>query len=347
MQNGLPVILAWHPAQNCEHLRPLLSDWLNFQIVGSAESEVDATALAESLGRGWNLLIVDLVLKSGTGLGVVKSVRKHHDQFVLVLGSRVTPRMRARCLSMGADAVFDESTELNAFMRFCASACLMLNSASVPRDKNFRSSLLGLVQPDIAPETFGKDLHQGVSRRWRRAGRAMPWPKATRGATHLANSHVGNKRIRGAYDRQLQPRALTVSFAAIEVGGLAALLAQQLRDIAYSGQAADLIVATIASLCRALSPSIGRVGVDAMFGRSVRLAALEQPWMRSLQDGGSIAPELAALKSLLEAQDVQEACKAGNSILRSFSDLLSGMVGLPLSNELLREVSTNRGMAAN
>jgi two-component system, OmpR family, response regulator len=346
MQHGLPVIVARHSSRNGEHLLPMLSDWLNIQIVGSAESEAEASALVESLGRGWNLLIVDPVLKAGTGLGVVKSVRKQHDQFVLVLGRRVTERMRARCISLGADAVFDESTELNAFMRFCASACLMLNSAAVPRDKNFRRSLLGLVQPDIAPEAVSKDLHQRGSRRWRRAGRAMPWPRATRALAHLPNAPAGKMRIGGAYEQPLQPRAMTVSFVAVEAGGLAASLARQLRDIAYSGQAADLIVATIAALCRALNPSIGKTGVGTMFGRSVRLAALGQPWLQSLQDTVAGAPDLAALKSLLEAQDVQETRKAGSSILRSFSDLLSGMVGLQLSGELLRQAPTHREKAA-
>jgi hypothetical protein len=320
----------------------MLSDWLNIRIVGSAESQVETTALVESLGRGWNLLIVDLVLKSGTGLGVVKSVRKHHDQFVLVLGSQVTQRLRARCLSQGADAVFDESTELNTFFRFCATACLMLNSAGVPRDENFRRSLLGLVQPDVEPETFGKELHQGGFRRWRRAGRAMPWPKATRVDNHLAHSPAGNRNIRNRYDHPLQLGAMTVTFATVKDGGLAASLARHLREISDSGEAAALIVATIASLCRALSPTIGKFGVDAMFGRSVRLATLGHPWMRSLRDRGPIAPDLAALKSLLEAQDVRETCTAGNSILRSFNYLLSGMVGLRLSDEMLRQVTLTR-----
>jgi CheY-like chemotaxis protein len=318
----------------------MLSDWLNIRIVGSAESQVETTALVESLGRGWNLLIVDLVLKSGTGLGVLKSVRKHHDQFVLVLGSQVTQRLRARCLSQGADAVFDESTELNTFFRFCATACFMLNSSGVPRDENFRRSLLGLVQPDVEQETFGKELRQGRSRRWRRAGRAMPWPKATRVDTHLAHSPAGNKNIRNRYDHPLQLGAMTVTFAAVEDGGLAASLARQLREISDASEAAALIVATIASLCRALSPTFGKFGVDAMFGRSVRLAALGHPWMRSLRDQGPIAPDLAALKSLLEAQDVRETCSAGNSILRSFKYLLSGMVGLRISDEMLRQVSS-------
>lgn len=341
MQNGLPVILARHAPRNCEQLRPMLSDWLNIRIVGSAESEIEATALVESIGRGWNLLIVDLVLQSGTGLGVVKSVRKHHDQFVLVLGNQVTHGLRERCLSLGADAVFDESTELNTFFRFCATACLMLNSAGVPRDESLRRRLLGLVQPDVEPETFGKALHQGGSRRWRRAGRAMPWPKATRVDIHSANSPAGKKSIRSRYDHPLQLGAMAVTCAAFEVGGLAASLARRLREISGSGEAAALIVATIASLCRALSPAIGKFGVDAVCARSVRLAAVRHPWMQSLQGRGSNAPDLAALKSLLEVQDVQETCKAGNSILRSFNYLLSGMVGLRVSDEMLRQASSN------
>jgi two-component system, OmpR family, response regulator len=341
MHNGLPVILARHPLRNCEHLWPMFSDWLNIRIVGTAQSEVEAAEVVESLGRSWNLLIVEPVLSSGTGLGVVKSVRKHHDQFVLVLGSQLTSRMRAKCLSLGADAVFDESTELSAFFRFCATACLMLNCDGVLRDEDFRKSLLDLVKLEDGPETLGKALDRAGSRRWRRAGRAMPWPRTTSVDTHSTNSRAGKKDFRNRYDCPLQLGATTVTIDAVEDGGLAASLARQLRAISDSGEAAALIVATIASLCRSLNPAIGKFGVDAMFARSVRLAAHGHPWMRGLQDRDAVAPDLAALKSILEAQDVLETCKAGNAILRSLNHLLSGMIGLRVSGEMLRQATSN------
>jgi hypothetical protein len=169
----------------------------------------------------------------------------------------------------------------------------------------------------------------------------MPWPKTARVDTHSAGSRAGKRNIRTRYDHPLQLGAMTVSIAAVEDGGLAASLARQLREISDSGEAAALIVATIASLCRSLNPSIGKFGTAALFARSVRLAALGHPWMRSLQDGGAVAPDLAALKSLMQEQDVRETCKCGHSILRSFSHLLSGMIGLRVSGEMLRQVSSN------
>lgn len=174
----------------------------------------------------------------------------------------------------------------------------------------------------------------------------MPWPKTKRVAVHAPNPS-GQSPVHGANDYQLQPVPMKVSFAAVDAGGLDALLARQLRDIAHSDQAADLIVATIASLCRALIPSIGKIGVGAMFGRSVRLAAIgQEPWMRCLQDRGPNTSDFAALKSLLESRDIQETRHAGKSILRSFSDLLEGIVGVSLSDELLRQVSTSCDEAA-
>jgi two-component system OmpR family response regulator len=46
----------------------------------------------------------------------------HHagQQRVIVLSNYATADIRARCLALGADAVFDKSTELDIFLDYCA-----------------------------------------------------------------------------------------------------------------------------------------------------------------------------------------------------------------------------------
>jgi DNA-binding NarL/FixJ family response regulator len=68
----------------------------------------------------WDLAIVDLFLKQGGGLGVLKACRERlAGQKVVVLSNYTTPDIRARCLQLGADAVFDKSREIDALIEFC------------------------------------------------------------------------------------------------------------------------------------------------------------------------------------------------------------------------------------
>lgn len=91
-------------------------------IVGWADCEDDAIAGLAGLGSGWDAAVVDLFLLRGSGLGVARSVaaRATHQR-VFIVTNYATPDMRARALAIGADAVFDKSTELEALMDRLAS----------------------------------------------------------------------------------------------------------------------------------------------------------------------------------------------------------------------------------
>ncbi len=91
--------------------------------LGWAESEGQAR---EWLGReppvDWDLMIVDLFLKQGSGLGVLDVLRaRRPDQRVMVLSNYATADMRARCVALGADVVFDKSNEIDALIEWCVS----------------------------------------------------------------------------------------------------------------------------------------------------------------------------------------------------------------------------------
>lgn len=68
----------------------------------------------------WRLAIVDLFLKQGSGLGVLAACQDRAPfQKVVLLTNYATPEIRKRSVALGADAVFDKSTELDSLLDFC------------------------------------------------------------------------------------------------------------------------------------------------------------------------------------------------------------------------------------
>jgi len=103
-----------------ENLIGTLQELAGVEPVGFAETEQQgATWLSANNGR-WNLAIVDLFLKQGSGLGVLQACqRRDPEQKVVVLTNYATPDIRARCHELGVDAVFDKSTDIEALIDFC------------------------------------------------------------------------------------------------------------------------------------------------------------------------------------------------------------------------------------
>ncbi|MDQ0587272.1 response regulator [Variovorax paradoxus] len=88
--------------------------------VGQAETEDEGTRWLTGNPSQWDLAIVDLFLKEGTGFGVLEACRNREPrQKMVVLSNHLTPEMRHRCIELGADAVFDKATELDELVDFC------------------------------------------------------------------------------------------------------------------------------------------------------------------------------------------------------------------------------------
>jgi DNA-binding NarL/FixJ family response regulator len=103
-----------------ENLIGALEELASVKALGWAETEGEATTWLTEHVAGWDLAIVDLFLKQGSGLGVLESCRgRARDQRVVVLSNYATADMRKRCLQLGADAVFDKSNEIDALVEYC------------------------------------------------------------------------------------------------------------------------------------------------------------------------------------------------------------------------------------
>ena len=103
------------------HLEEAFREIENVSVAGHAETESAAVAL---LGQGkWDLLILDLQLKKGTGLGVLQALHntvKHAHGKVAVFTNFALPQYRARSLALGADYFFDKARELPRLLRLAS-----------------------------------------------------------------------------------------------------------------------------------------------------------------------------------------------------------------------------------
>ena len=68
-----------------------------------------------------DLVIIDIFLKRGSGLGVLRAASDLGRPISLVvLSNYATPDMRRKCLELGASRVFDKSNEIDALILYCA-----------------------------------------------------------------------------------------------------------------------------------------------------------------------------------------------------------------------------------
>jgi two-component system, OmpR family, response regulator len=101
-----------------DNLMETLQELAQFEPVGTAETEHDAKRW---LARNdWDLAIMDLFLREGSGLNVLEACRERKPhQKIVVLSNHSSADVRWRCRQLGADAVFDKSTELEALVEYC------------------------------------------------------------------------------------------------------------------------------------------------------------------------------------------------------------------------------------
>ena len=103
-----------------ENLIAALEELAPVQVVGTAEDERAAVEWLTLNQRGCDLVLVDIFLKEGSGLGVLRTaVTLYKSISFVVLTNFATPDMSRKCLDLGAARVFDKSNEIEALMRYC------------------------------------------------------------------------------------------------------------------------------------------------------------------------------------------------------------------------------------
>ena len=104
-----------------ESLIALLEELGPIEVVGTAEDEATAVQWLSKPDNQFDLVIVDIFLKTGSGLGVLRAVQAlAGPQSVVVLSNYATRDIRRKCLELGASRVFDKSNEIEALMLYCS-----------------------------------------------------------------------------------------------------------------------------------------------------------------------------------------------------------------------------------
>ncbi len=97
-----------------------LQEITDVKVMGCSATQAQADQWLMLNDGRWHLAIVDLFLKEGSGLGVLTGCRNREPyQKVVLLTNYATPEIRKRAAQLGADAVFDKSSELDELLAYC------------------------------------------------------------------------------------------------------------------------------------------------------------------------------------------------------------------------------------
>jgi DNA-binding NarL/FixJ family response regulator len=105
-----------------ENLAGTLEEMANVEVIGSAGDEESAVHwMSREAGQKADVVIVDIFLNSGTGLGVLRAAQRLGVAARrVVLTNYATDEVRRRCVALGAERVFDKCRQLDEFIRYCA-----------------------------------------------------------------------------------------------------------------------------------------------------------------------------------------------------------------------------------
>jgi DNA-binding NarL/FixJ family response regulator len=100
-----------------ENLIDALTENAPVEVVGCADDELSAVAWMRNRANACDLVIVDIFLKAGSGLGVLKALAHDADAPQrIVLSNHATAEIRIKCQQLGASKVFDKSNELDEML---------------------------------------------------------------------------------------------------------------------------------------------------------------------------------------------------------------------------------------
>lgn len=117
---SIKAYLVEDSAVIAENLIATLEELTTVRVVGHCGLEAQARAWLTGADSDWQLAIVDIFLREGSGLGVLTACKtRAADRKLVVISNYATPEMRRHCLGLGADAVFDKSTEIDALVDYC------------------------------------------------------------------------------------------------------------------------------------------------------------------------------------------------------------------------------------
>ena len=127
---SLRIFLVEDNLTICISLMDMLTDLADARLMGIADTPSDAIQWLSDHPDGWDVAIVDLFLKRGSGLSVVSACAgRPSRQRVVVLSNYATPEVRMHALHLGVDRVFDKSHDVEELIDYCRQVHRELNPA--------------------------------------------------------------------------------------------------------------------------------------------------------------------------------------------------------------------------
>lgn len=103
------------------HLIETLETRASVEIVGIAETETEAVSWLDRHAGRWDVALIDLFLREGTGAGVIEHCHERlPGQSVLVMTNHAgDDALLHECKLLGADAVYHKAIELDGLVAHC------------------------------------------------------------------------------------------------------------------------------------------------------------------------------------------------------------------------------------
>lgn len=117
---ALKVVLIEDSLPQRDTLGAMLGELSGVEVVGGADDEQSALELLQR--QRPDLAIVDLKLRTGSGLGVLRTLFGNPDRFgrprAVVFSNYGRVLIRERCLALGADRFFDKATDTDQLLAY-------------------------------------------------------------------------------------------------------------------------------------------------------------------------------------------------------------------------------------
>lgn len=122
-KEGLRVVLVEDSLAIRARLIAMIEAVDDCRVVACYDSELDALAWMQD--QPFDLAVIDLDLREGSGFGILKALQAQPASRMngtrrVVLTNHGSPRVRAICLGLGADAFFDKSSQIEELLDYIA-----------------------------------------------------------------------------------------------------------------------------------------------------------------------------------------------------------------------------------
>ncbi|HEY9097408.1 MAG TPA: response regulator [Thiobacillus sp.] len=132
LTSSLKVFLIEDSALLQELLMDMFSELEGVEFCGCADGETEALQKLAELPI--DLVVIDIELKQGSGIGVLDALQTDSGQYgsprKVVLTNFAHQSMRQRCEHFGMDAFFDKSLDVSQLMDYVADMAQQKNSFS-------------------------------------------------------------------------------------------------------------------------------------------------------------------------------------------------------------------------